>query len=314
MELALELALEVAPSRSELDLLCSAAPSAPRAHVLLSSNVFVAAHRAIALGLAASPRVDVRSSRREPVMARLLCRGMNGAVRLVEELAPSPGDHLWAYGSDATLETFGAELPAGVVLHAYGGGIGVAVVEAHGDRSAMLARAAKGLALDIVLFDQRGCLSPRLALVLGGPDAARELGTRLAAELSALEQRVPRGTLSREETADIVRYRDALEYAGELLPAGKGRISVDADGKHVVVPPVGRNLHILHVLGVDDAIATLSGLAPSIVGLGLDVSPDLEVELRKALPGARVSPLGRMQRPAFDGPADLRRPLAGQIL
>jgi Acyl-CoA reductase (LuxC) len=309
VELALELALEIDPSDDELARLIGSVEPAPRAHVLLASNVFVAAHRALALALAQSPRVEVRSSRREPVMARLFAAAMNGAVRVAEELAPAPGDSVWAYGGDRTIETLARELPAGVVLHAYGSGMGVAVFEARGEGT--LARAAGGLALDVALFDQRGCLSPRMAIVVGGADVARDFATCVARELAELEQRVPRGALSREETADVVRYRDAMEYAAEILPAGKGRVSVDASGERVVLPPVGRHLHVLRT---DDVARVLAPLAPSVAALGVDVSPELEAALRTALPGARVSPLGRMQRPAFDGPADLRKSLSGDVL
>lgn len=309
VELALELALETDPGEDELERLVAAPPPAARAHVLLSANVFVAAHRALALALAQSPRVEVRSSRREPVMAHLLASAMNGALRVVDELAPAPGDHVWAYGSDATIEALARDLPQGVVLHAYGSGLGVAVVEARGASS--LARAAQGLALDVSLFDQRGCLSPRVAIVVGGADSARDFAARVADELTELAKRVPRGTLSREETADVARYRDAMAYAGDMQPAGEGWVSVDARGEHVVLAPIGRHLH---VLGTEDAVRALAALAPSVAALGLDVSPELETPLRAALPGARVSELGRMQRPAFDGPADLRKLLGGRTL
>src|SRR5688572_14477533 len=72
VEFALARCLEARPSVSELRRMCAAVAPAPRVHVLLASNVFVAAHRAIALALAQSARVEVRPSRREPEMARLL--------------------------------------------------------------------------------------------------------------------------------------------------------------------------------------------------------------------------------------------------
>src|SRR5690606_37489414 len=104
VELALQEYLELDPSHQELETLCASTPEAARAHVLLSANVFVAAHRAIAVALAASEHVFVRPSRREPVMARLLHDASGDAFRIVSELAPVSGDHLYVYGSAETID------------------------------------------------------------------------------------------------------------------------------------------------------------------------------------------------------------------
>ncbi|HMJ11995.1 MAG TPA: proline dehydrogenase, partial [Polyangiaceae bacterium] len=57
VELCLRECLETSPSEAELMQLLKSTPLAPAAHVLLSANVFVGAHRAIAVALAASARV-----------------------------------------------------------------------------------------------------------------------------------------------------------------------------------------------------------------------------------------------------------------
>lgn len=307
VELALERCLETHPPRDEIARLCSGVAEAPRAHVLLAANVFVAAHRAIALGLAQSTRVDVRPSRREPEMTRLLHDASRGAFRLVDELAPSPGDHVWAYGSDETLAALRGELPAGVVYHPHGHGFGVAVVDA----SQAGPRAATGLAEDVVPFDQRGCLSPRVALVLGSAEAVRDFAEGLARELARLGHDVPRGALDADESSDIVRYRDTMLYAAELLHAGKGYVGLDVVGRHVLVPPVGRNVHVVRS---DDPVRALEALGSQVAAVGVAGGPELVERIRAALPGARVSELGMMQRPPFDGPVDRRTPAEGEIL
>src|SRR5689334_23028850 len=63
IELGLQRCLEIHPEPEHLERLLATAPEAPVAHVLLSGNVFVAALRAIALGVASSARVQVRASR-----------------------------------------------------------------------------------------------------------------------------------------------------------------------------------------------------------------------------------------------------------
>lgn len=314
VEYALTHCLETQPSSAELAALCESTPPVPRAHVLLSANVFVAAHRAIAIALSASARVEVRASRREPEMAALLYEGSHGAFRLTDELAPNPGDHVWAYGSDETLRALRGELPAGVVLHAHGAGIGVAVVEppAPGpERDRALASAAQRLAEDVVAFDQRGCLSPRLCLFAGDADTAHRFVELLIKQLARLGHDVPRGALSPEELADQTRYRDSMLYAAELFAAGKGSVGLDASGGPLVLPPVGRNLHI-QVTG--DPAPALASLESSIAALGLSVSDATAERLAEALPRARRSALGRMQRPPFDGPVDLRGGFMGEVL
>ncbi len=297
VELALEHSLELDPSPAELSALCQSVPNTAAAHVLLSANVFVAAHRAIALGLAASPRVEVRASRREPHMARLLAEGAPGLFRLSAELAPNPGDQLFAYGSDETLRELARTLPDGVVLHAHGAGFGLAIAE-HGRSDP--GRVANKLALDIALFDQRGCLSPRALLVVGGP--AAPYARALARALAELESNVPRGRLDADELSAASRFRDAMLFAGEVAVAGQGHVSFAAGGA-LVIAPVGRNCH---VLSCTDPMPLLEPHTALLTSLGLDVGAALESRLRASLPGARLGPLGRMQAPPFDGPVDRR--------
>ncbi len=314
VEYALAHCLETSPSADELAKLCERTPPVPRAHVLLSANVFVAAHRAIAIALAASARVEVRASRREPEMAALLHEGSHGAFRLTDELAPNPGDHVWAYGSDETLDALRGELPAGVVLHAHGAGIGVAVVEAPApgpERDGPLAAAALHLAEDVIAFDQRGCLSPRLCVLSGDEDAARRFVELLVKQLARLEHDVPRGALSREELADQTRFRDSMLYAAELSPAGKGSVGLDVSGGPLVLPPIGRNLYVQLV---GDPAPVLASLGGSVAALGLSVSDAMAARLVEVLPRARQSALGQMQRPPLDGPVDLRSDFVGEVL
>src|SRR6185295_1415224 len=97
VELALTRCLEIQPTEAELAALCASLPEVPRAHVSLPANVFVAAHRAIALAAAAAPEVAVRASRREPHLPALLCEASDGAFELVRELSPRSGDMYFAY-------------------------------------------------------------------------------------------------------------------------------------------------------------------------------------------------------------------------
>ena len=298
---ALERCLEAAPSEAEIEALLHAVPEAPTAHVLLSSNVFVASHRAIAIGLCASVNVRVRASRREPELAQLLLAGAPDSFVLQSELQPEAGDHYWAYGSDQTLSELARGLPTGVVFHGHGSGIGLAIIEGEPD-AGELERIVRGLAEDVVLFDQRGCLSPRVLLISGSASVAERISARLAQELTELETRIPRGSLDPDEAARISAFRDTSLYAGALFAAGLGFVGY-ADGGPFVLPPTGRNLQVQRT---SDLFASLAGLAKLVTCVAFSGRARTAETLRARLPGARLCDFGHMQRPPFDGPVDLR--------
>lgn len=299
--LALEQCLEIAPTDTEIAALVASVEKAPRAHVLLSANVFVAAHRAIALGLAASDEVFVRASRREPETVNLLARAAPELFRIVDKIEPSSGDHVYVYGSDETIVTVRRHLGSDVTIHAHGTGIGVVVVDVLDEPD--LARVADALAKDVVLFDQRGCLSPRTVFVLGGEAGARALAHELGRSLEHAELRVPRGRVDAGEAAQAVRYRDTMHYAGEIIEGGAGFVGLDVAGGAVIVPPVGRHVHVMATTNIERSVAPLRGLVVTVATVG---STGLEERCLACFPGARKSLVGHMQRPPFDGPVDRR--------
>jgi hypothetical protein len=303
VELCLGECLEIAPTDAELAALCGVTPIARAAHVLLSANVFVGAHRAIAVALAASERVSVRASRREPHMPELLQRA-GAPFELVSELRPSAGDHVFAYGADETLSKVRASLPAQVVFHAHGSGFGVAVVAPSAPSE--LSAAAAALARDVVPFDQRGCLSPRVAFVLGDAGTARRFAAALAERLAWFAEQVPRGLLSEEERAAERRYRDLAAYGGEVFAGRDYAVSVGEDAPHepLLMPPVGRHVH---VVSTEDFTPRIDGIRHSLTAVGVFGPSALHERVTSVAPRARVSALGKMQRPPLDGPVDRRQ-------
>ncbi len=312
IEYALRECLEHRASRSALSQLARKAPTAPRAFVLLSANVFVATFRAIAVALAQSPRVYVRASRREPEMARLLHQASGGAFELVDALSPRPGDHLWAYATDETIARLRDELPSGVHLHAHGAGLGIAVIGHDVQRrEPFVEDAADRLARDMIAFDQRGCLSPRITLIDGDRELAESFTEALARALAHWEEAVPRGRLSDDEAADFIRYRDTMLYAAKPLPAGKGVVVLDPVLDRLQVPPVGRVMHITRVSSVEPHVRAL---ASRITSVGMAGHDRLEGNLRTWIGERRYVPLGQMQTPLFDGPVDLRAGWDAEVL
>ena len=301
VELALTECLETAPSAGEIAALVASVEPAPRAHVILPANVFIAAHRAMALALAGSPHVFARPSRREPHFAALLAAAVPDLFVITPKIQPTSGDHVWAYGGHTSLAAIFGSLPPGVHLHAQGPGYGVAVLDAaHLD-----AETARALAADIVPFDQRGCLSPRAALVEGTLADATRFAELVAQALANAAARIPRGRLDAAELADIRAFRDAHAYAGPVFAAGPGHVAVTAE--RWTTAPVGRHLV---VTSTEDALGMLRSRRSELTSLGVAADDHAE-RLEKFFPNVRISRVGRMQRPAFDGPVDRRQPASG---
>ncbi len=247
-------------------------------------------------------------------MAELLDRGAPGLFSIVERLAPSPGDHIWAYGRDETLGELRRTLPAGSVLHAHGSGFGVAIVEESAlghDGSVSLEDRIERLARDVSLFDQRGCLSPRMLFFNGSRHAFEHFGHLLAAALDVMEADCPRGTLDTAETADARRVADTTLMTGSLLQAGKGWVGLADDGAAALLPPPGRHLVMART---DSPLTWLASHGASITTVGVSVGDQTRVAIGEALPCARTSRLGSMQSPPFDGPVDQRTPAMGEVV
>lgn len=305
--LALTRHLEVDATDDDIASLVSATREAPRVAVVLSANVFVGALRALALARAASAEVRVRPSRRDPFFARALVEAAaDPAIALDEALEiPSVGDgEIHVYGRDETIADVRARARPGVVVRGHGSGMGVAVVasaRAEGARGA-----ARAIAEDVVAFDQRGCLSPRVVLALG-VDAA-PLAEALHDELAQLGAAVPRGDVPADERGDVTRYLATMTMAGRAFVGRDHVVGLAQEGAPLVLPPTYRTLHVVAASSVARAAELLVPLARAVVAVGCD-APDVALAL--APPWARRSALGEMQRPRLDGPVDRRSDFAG---
>jgi hypothetical protein len=217
---------------------------------------------------------------------------------------------LWAYGTAQTLEALRGELPSGVVLHAHGPGIGLVALDLSAGAQ-HLQSWSSGLAVDTVVLDQRGCLSPRVVALRGSAEQVRLFARAVAGHLSRWEHDCPRGALPDAEQAEVCRYRDSMLYAGDVLPAGKGGLGLQLElDSPLLLPPAARWLHLVRSDQPLLALSSLMGVATTIAVGGLSIDDTA----RELLGRARLTVPGRMQQPAFDGPVDLRGPPEGEIL
>ncbi len=303
VELALSRHVEIEATDAELAKLVERAGEAAHVAVVLSANVFVGALRAIALARAASTNVLVRPSRRDPAFARALVAAARAAgddgLRLDESLdvASVAFGEIHVYGRDETIRDVRAK--ARVPVRGHGSGMGVAWISEGAD----LALAARGLADDVVVFDQRGCLSPRIALVHGNEERALSFAAALHDELEQSALRVPRGELPADERAASGRYIATMTYACHALVGSQHAIGVAPPGAPLVLGPAYRHVHVAACESRGAAGALLAPWAKGIVSFGSD---DLDAARALAPAWARIASMGRMQRPPLDGPVDLR--------
>ena len=307
VELALAEHLEAAITPDDLVSLMAAVDVAPRCHVILAANVGTAALRAIALALAAAPVVTIKPSRRDPGLAPILARELG--IALTGRVTVAPGDALHVYGSDATIAAVRASAAPGVLVQGHGTGLGIAVVSAGVDLDLDLDldldAAARALAADVIPFDQRGCLSPRFALVEGDADRAAAFAAALHAALSDLGARVPRGALDEATRAAIALHGAAIDAVGERFTGPHHVVGLDPSPRALPLPPAARVVHVVPARAAD-ATRLLGPWARFITTIG-EACPGALLEAAVALaPGARSAKLGRMQRPPLDGPVDRR--------
>jgi hypothetical protein len=324
--------LETVASVEDLRGLIASAGDARHVHVILSANVFVAPLRAIAIARAAASRVTVHPSTRDPTLAVALIEAAGDpAITLASgrDLAALGADRIDVYGRDETIAAVRASVRRGVTrgggpgveVRGHGAGLGLAFISRADGRAAITA-AAEALAADIVPFDQRGCLSPRVVLVespdgAGGGGAAEgtdptddegiAFAVALHERLGAWGLRVPRGALGEDERSAASRWRDALSFAGRVW-TGPDHVVAFVRGERagtlpLVVPPPGRHLLVVPVRSAEAARAAIAPIAPFVVTVG---SPEPARAAEIAPAHARLAQLGCMQRPPLDGPVDRR--------
>ena len=115
-------------------------------------------------------------------------------------------DAVVAFGSDATIAALRARTPPGTPFHGYGHRLSIALILQGADEP----EAAAGLARDVLLYDQQGCLSASLLFVEGDVDEATRFGEHLA---QALDEQAGRWQLGPRDAEGCARVRVVRETA-----------------------------------------------------------------------------------------------------
>lgn len=222
-------------------------------------------------------------------------------------------DQVVVYGSDTTVESVRARTPASTRLIEHGHRVGVAVVDPTGDP-----RAASDAARAVALFDQEGCVSTHLFLVLGDRAAAREWSGELADALSKIEFALPPGHVPAGELSAIHQMRGFLEMDAasgrdtELWYRKGLRWTVIMGSLDGFSPAGGRTAWVIPAADVAACLQALSPLSPVLQTVGIAGIGEERQALAEGLArirATRVVPLREVPFPGAEWLHDGHRPL-----
>ena len=299
--------------------------------VVLPGNILGPAVASAYCAAVAGARVVLKSARDERHLAEIVAQQFNdlgaplaGAVQArywpggdaeIEAEAFAGNSRVIVFGGDATIESVRARIePPGRVV-GFGDAYSIGVIGPNAD----MRQAARGAAIDVCMFDQRGCLSPQTIYVAGPHERAILFGQALARALADVDRKLPRARPAageREALADLIRRLSA----SVLASPSHGLATLTVDRRHRIIPSYvvaveplgpprctgfGRVVSVrpfAAIAAVVDAV-TVFGRKLDTLGVGGAVAPN---ETR-AFGAQRVCALGEMQRPPFGyrpSPAD----------
>ena len=274
--------------------------------VFLASNLPALAVQSMLPALALGRPVLLKSPSSEPLFAPAFVREL---CRFEPELEPALAAVTWsggdsaletpvlnraatvlAYGEQDTLDSISSRTQ-GTCIH-YGPKTSLGIVAADANPTDV----APGLAHDIALFDQRGCLSIQAIYTDGDTQA---LASALARELDKLERRWPSGHLDPVAAAGVQQLRLDARARGLFqpeLPIRSGTVVVDPlpDFR----PSPGLRSVRVHPVGLDSIAPRLTPWKGRLQGAALAGKGAWQLEPQLAELGiSRCTVPGRLQVP-----------------
>ncbi len=287
--------------------------------VILASNLPALAVQPLLPALAARRPVLLKSPAAEPLFAPAFARALarrlpplaeavataswRGGDEAVEAPLLARAETVLAYGGDEAIASLRRRAAAAGTARfvAYGARTSMAVLA----REAEPGRTAAGIARDVALFDQRGCLSVAAVYAEGDAARSREVARALAGELGELAERWPPGPAETAELAGVRQVRSEAALRGLAAPAVAGAEEDPRRGTVVIEPRAGfrptPGLRTVRVHPVDDLAALPAILEPwrgRLQGAALaGRNATALVGALEALGVSRTAPPGELQSP-----------------
>jgi hypothetical protein len=232
---------------------------------------------------------------REPILGEAYAAATwRGGDRAIEAPLVATAGRVIAYGGSDAMADLAQRCSS---FFGFGSKISLAIVGAEADPR----DAALGLARDIALFDQRGCLSVQLVLTTG--DAAA-LGQELATALALEAERLPLGPASLGALAEIRLLREEAALRGAWvaqLPLRQGTVIVEPPGAPPAPSPGWRTVRIHPLARLEDALPLLRPWQGLLQGAALAGGAEILGPALTALGVTRIAPPGELQRAGIAG-------------
>ena len=184
-----------------------------------------------------------------------------GGSEDLEAVAFSEAGVVIAYGSDESVSHIRCRVPPEVRFLGYPNRVGVALISGNALSEASAHELARSAALDVVTFDQQGCVSPHTIYVeRGGGIEPLDFARALASTLEELSVEIPRGVMAPAESSLIHQARAQAEIRGATVLAsrrGTDWTVIVEEGIEFEPSPLNRVIQVRPVNRLADAIEAL---------------------------------------------------------
>ncbi len=192
-----------------------------------------------------------------------------------------------AYGHDETLSALKKYILSSATYIAHGHAESAAIIF----KDAANIDSLEKLAYDMLSYDQRGCLSPRVTFIEKGGDLSPAKCAEYFAEiiLPKLAQKLPRGGLFEGEAAEILHQRSLYAFRGKVYSGQDWTVCYD---ENLVWP--NESLPRFMPFKPFNTCNELKIILPSLISIGYAGSPKNLLELKTF--SSRLCSLGEMQK------------------
>ena len=283
-------------------------PGLAAAPIVLSLALKAAALIKSAAGDRAFPALFAASIRdADPELAEcLVVTHWRGGDAPTEEVAFDAADLIVASGSDAAIAAIAERARSRFIGHGHKVSFAVIGRECLSDAAAAHDLALQ-LAYDVALWDQHGCLSPQLCYIeADDPVTPEHFAGLLADALAHFAEELPPKTLSLDEKAAVLRFRQATEWCTRhtLLASDKSTdwtISIEPDAEFLP-SCLNRCIRLKVVRNLTDLVAALALHRHHLEAVGVAVGAERAAAITDMLATTgvhRLCPLGTMQTPTL---------------
>jgi hypothetical protein len=234
----------------------------------------------------------------------------------LDEKLPRSGtiDAVVAFGSDATMQSLRAKTAGGTKFIGHGHAVSFLWIE---NPDTFTPREARACAIDVLTYDQLGCLSPQ-AIYFPPRSDVHALGDQLARALEVQwRKQVAKPARPISVAARIAEARDVAHALGQRvwLPREKhfGWTIIHDPNPAFEPSPLHGVIYLRPASGrkLSAALASVAGKI-STVGISGKISPDTEAIFLR-MGATRFCPAGKMQFPPLTWHHDGRAPLADLV-